>query len=263
MDPYLEEHWGDFHTTLCVYARNQLQRVLPPDLIARVEERLVVADPEDMVGWIRPDAHIREQGAPRVGRMAKASNLAAVAEPIVIEIDVEPETQRLIEIRKADASGAVITAIELLSPTNKRPGSKARKDYQIKQESCLSAGIHLVEIDLIRGGDWAVSLPRGLVRKEHMTPYRVVVRRAWPGFRAEFYPITLRQRLPTIRVPLRDTDEDAPLELQPLMDQCYEDGRYDRIDYQNELVNPLSNGDAKWADQLLRGAGLRGKRKRR
>ena len=29
MDPYLEQHWGDVHTSLVIYARNQLQKVLP------------------------------------------------------------------------------------------------------------------------------------------------------------------------------------------------------------------------------------------
>ncbi len=42
MDPYLEQHWGDVHTSLVIYARNQLQKVLPKDLRARVEERVVI-----------------------------------------------------------------------------------------------------------------------------------------------------------------------------------------------------------------------------
>ena len=42
MDPYLEKHWGDVHTRLITYASDHLQKVLPRDLRARVEERLVV-----------------------------------------------------------------------------------------------------------------------------------------------------------------------------------------------------------------------------
>ena len=38
MDPYLERYWGDIHTSLIVYARNQLNAQLPDDLQARVEE---------------------------------------------------------------------------------------------------------------------------------------------------------------------------------------------------------------------------------
>jgi Protein of unknown function (DUF4058) len=44
--------------------------------------------------------------------------------------------------------------------------------------------------------------------------------------------LPLRQCLPAIRVPLRRTDPDAALDLQVLVDQCYERGRYDSaIDY--------------------------------
>ena len=50
MDPYLERHWGDVHTRLITYASDQLQRILPRDLRARVEERVVVAGS----GQVRP-----------------------------------------------------------------------------------------------------------------------------------------------------------------------------------------------------------------
>ena len=50
--------------------------------------------------------------------------------------------------------------------------------------------------------------------------------------RCEFYVLPLRERLPAIRVPLRRTDLDAALDLQVLIDQCYERGRYASvIDY--------------------------------
>jgi len=264
VDPYLEEHWGDLHTSLSVYARNQLQKVLPPDLVARVEERLVVADPEDLIESIRPDLHVREEPySKRKLQPVRSSSSLAVVEPVVIELYNEPETQRFIEIRKKDSPGNIVTTIELLSPTNKRPGSKAFRDYRLKQESCLGADINLVEIDLIRAGGWVISVPLRFVRKEQFTPYRVVVRRAWPRFRAELYPIAFQQKLPTIKIPLRETDDDVPLDLQPLIEQCYEDGRYDSIDYDKEPETPLEPADAKWAAQLLRKAALRGGRKRK
>src|SRR5256885_6518067 len=42
MDPYLEARWGDVHQSLITYARDALQPNLPPDLRARVEERVFV-----------------------------------------------------------------------------------------------------------------------------------------------------------------------------------------------------------------------------
>ena len=46
-----------------------------------------------------------------------------------------------------------------------------------------------------------------------------------PG-RHEVYRISLRERLPAFRVPLRETGPDVPLDLQPLADRCYRTGRY-------------------------------------
>jgi hypothetical protein len=42
MDPYLEAYWGDVHASLIIYAREQLQKKLPGELRARVEERVFV-----------------------------------------------------------------------------------------------------------------------------------------------------------------------------------------------------------------------------
>lgn len=58
--------------------------------------------------------------------------------------------------------------------------------------------------------------------------------------------------MPTIRVPLRERDEDVLLELQPLVDQCYRNGRYDTLDYSQATDPPLGPEDAAWAAALLR-----------
>jgi hypothetical protein len=68
----------------------------------------------------------------------------------------------------------------------------------------------------------------------------------------------LREPLPPIRVPLRETDADVTLDLQSLIDQCYRNGRYDRIDYRADLIPPVDPEDAAWVDDLLRGRSLRG-----
>ena len=95
------------------------------------------------------------------------------------------------------------------------------------------------------------------------TPYRVVVHRGWRRLEAEYYAIALPDPLPTIKVPLRPTDSDVPLDLQALLDQCYENGGYDDIDYAIAPDPPLPAAAARWAAQLLRRAGRRRSRKRR
>jgi hypothetical protein len=47
MDPYLEQHWGDVHQSLIIYAGDHLQKLLPKDLRARVEERVFVESAQD------------------------------------------------------------------------------------------------------------------------------------------------------------------------------------------------------------------------
>lgn len=50
---------------------------------------------------------------------------------------------------------------------------------------------------------------------------------------------------------------DVPLDLQALIDQCYQNGRYDDLDYQAQPIPPLEAPDAEWTEELLRSKGLR------
>jgi hypothetical protein len=257
MDPYLERHWGDIHTSLVTYARDQLQKVLPRDLRARVEERLVVTH------WDQPrslfaDVRVIETER-RSRRPARSAGGVAVAQPLVIELADESETQRFVEIREVSSDSRLVTVLEVLSPSNKRSGD-GQEQYSRKQEELRHAGVNLVEIDLLRGGDWVVAVPIDAIEPNLRTEYRVVVRRGWRRLQAEYYPIALSDRLPAIKVPLRPTDSDVPLDLQALLGQCYENGGYDDIDYTKRLEPPLRSAAARWTAQLLRRAGRRRKR---
>ncbi len=74
----------------------------------------------------------------------------------------------------------------------------------------------------------------------------------------EMMAFPLRDRLPTIRIPLRRTDPDATLDLQPLIDAAYRNGGYARtIDYRRDPIPPLDAETATWANELLTKAGRR------
>src|SRR5262249_45424787 len=60
MDPYLEQFWPDLHARLMLYACDQLEEQLPGNLIARVEERVVLETEEDPHG-VYPDIKITER----------------------------------------------------------------------------------------------------------------------------------------------------------------------------------------------------------
>ncbi len=81
------------------------------------------------------------------------------------------------------------------------------------------------------------------------------IRRGWKRHVAEFYPLHLAEPLPILPIPLRKTDADATLNLQALIDQCYENGGYDTIDYNQPPVPPLDPEAAAWAEKWLRAKG--------
>ena len=57
--------------------------------------------------------------------------------------------------------------------------------------------------------------------------------------------------MPQVRIPLRQADADVPLDLQTIVDQAYQNGRYDDIDYKERLDPPLDGDDVNWVEQLL------------
>lgn len=254
MDPYLELHWRDVHQRLITYTSDQLQTKLPGDLIARMEEQVYVEphDAEVEGRIIYPDVRVREHAGRDHGNGGIAVAVEVVAEPLVIYVP-EPTTETYIEIREAGARQRLITVIEVLSPSNKST-PKGRKKYREKQDELEAGDVSLVEIDLLRRGRWMMAVPRKRIPATRRAEYGACVRRGWNPWRLEFYPLPLRERLPSIGIPLRERDQDVPLNLQSLVDQCYVNGRYDSIDYKANLEPPFEKVDAAWVDDLLKSA---------
>jgi hypothetical protein len=253
LNPFFQLDWDDIHHKLLTYIADALSEELPPDLMVRAEERVQVAD---IKKEYRPDVAVVEswqRGFPPVWMPEDAAApTVIVTEPMVYY--VEPEKERWLEIR--DPRGRVITVIEVLSPTNKSDGGA--RVYRQKQSDLLVSGTNLVEIDFIRGGQHVLAIPlERLERQSSVTQWICVARHqgGYPG-RREVYPCPLRQPLPTIRVPLRAGDPDAPLALQPLIDECYRLGRYWLSDYRPPLDPPLAADDATWVKDRLKAAGL-------
>lgn len=256
MDPYLEQFWGDIHARLVIYACDQLQGLLPPDLRARVEERVFVDFPSVGERDVYPDVRVVERGRGARTR-AGASAAVVMARPLILQLTDEPVTETFIEIIDIGSGRQVVTVIEVLSPANKRPGD-GQDQYLKKQRELLGGKVSLVEIDLLRAGKSVLSVEPRRIPVAYRTPYRFVVRRGWRRSEAEFYAVPLRESLPTIEVPLRETDADVRLDMQALLEQCYQNGGYaEDIDYEIEPDPPLTSDDAAWADALLRENGVR------
>ena len=254
MDPYLEQFWRDIHASLIIYARDQLQTMLPGDLRARVEERVFVEVGEESRP-VYPDVRVVERG--RGSGTALADPGVAVAEPIVLHLDPEPFTDTYIEIIDVATGKRVVTAIEVLSLANKLPG-EGQELYLRKQRELLAGRVSLVEIDLLRAGERVIAVPHQHIPASHRSTYEVCVHRGWQPRTFEVYAVPLRHRLPNVKIPLRETDADVTLDLQSLIVQCYRNGGYDEdVDYRADPDPPLDAADAAWAGELLRRQGRR------
>ena len=232
MDPYLERHWRDVHGSLVFLAKKALQAQLGEGLIARSEERLIVEEAGEYARSIYPDVRVVEHGLRGPLAMPGYSGIA-VAEPLVLQVESEPLIERFVEILDTSAGGRVVTVIEFISPTNKRPG-EGQRQYQKKQQECVTAGVNLAEIDLTRQGDRKLLVSRGQVPPAARATYQACIYRAWIKGRSglmgqyELYGLPLQSRLPAIRIPLREQDADVALDLQSLVDGAYEAGGYGR-----------------------------------
>ena len=250
MDPFLESRWSDVHSTLIACAREAINRLLPPGLVARTEMRTVIATDDDDQRDISPDVSVIERESVAAPPTALATTVA-IADQVCVQLPQREQKQRYLEIRDAGTGGAVVTVIEFISPTNKRSGSGLRK-YRQKQQECRDGHVNLVEIDLTRRGKRSLIMPIILLMPQSRTTYQAWVSRATEPENGWAYCLPLSKRLAAIPIPLRPSDSDVLLDLQPLVDHVYESGRYSvDIDYTETLEPPFSTSDAEWVASIL------------
>jgi len=158
-----------------------------------------------------------------------------------------PTRYHRLEIRTV-GDDVLVTAIELLSPVNKRPGADAADAYDRKRREIFRSDVHLLEIDLLRGGRRPA-----FIEPLPDYPYFIFLSRAQRRPAIEIWPIALREALPIVPIPLRYPDDDIPLDLNATLTQIYRSARYDyRIDYHQSPPAPeLSSAEAAWVDELL------------
>jgi hypothetical protein len=255
MNPFMESSWPDVRLSLIGYVRDLLGVALPDDLTAKAELRVDVVGGE--ASNYRLDVTISEdkwkQGLPPVWSPDKGTSPATVTEPVLLN-DLDAP-QRWVEIWSDQ--GELITVIEILSPSNK---TSQRDEYRAKRADFLQAGVNVVEIDLLRQGTRTVNVFVSAYEERfaHVGEHYVtcVTRPSVPG-RREVYVTPLREKLPTIRIPLRRSDLDIPLDIQSLVNRTYTTGRYWKLPYDPaRLTPPLAGADLDWMNALLKQAGL-------
>lgn len=254
MDPYLEAPslWPDVHHRLITVLCDQIQAQLDPRYTAVITPYVAFESLE--IAPVRlaavPDIGVLEHDAPT----ASGATVAIAPAPLITTAVMEvPTRYARLEVRTV-GDETLITAIELLSPANKRPGADGADAYERKRQELFRSEAHLLEIDLLRGGkrpQVAGQLPD--------YPYFVLLSRAERRPRIEVWPLTLRDPIPGVAVPLRRPDPDVALDLTAALRQIYRNARYERrIDYQAAPPPPaFAPEDAAWLDAHLRERGLR------
>ena len=102
-----------------------------------------------------------------------------------------------------------------------------------------------------------MAAPLGEIPGFKPTPYLICVYRDTRPDQFEIYRVPLAEPLPNIPIPLRPDEQDVALQVQPLLDACYRDGRYHRTNYQLDPTPKFSDEDARWIDVRLREQGRR------
>lgn len=254
MDPYLErrEIWADFHDRLVALICAALQPHLRPRYVALTQDRIYVVESER---GVRPDVSVVRTSASKSSPQARRGVLE-LDTPVVFDLVREEIREPLIHIVETAAGNRLVTALEVLSPSNK--GSlDGRSAYLQKTEELWDGGASLVEIDLWPGGDPIVRVPRE--RLESLRPWRyvVAVSRYEPP-KQEVYRTTLDQRLPRVGVPLAKGDSDVPLDLQAVFARCWEEGPYpELLRYDGPPPGGMTAEEARWVEGTLRTAGIR------
>lgn len=256
MDPYLEgAAWGTLHFQFIA----QMARLLVPQLVPKyaveTSERFVSVMPEDQsteIQLVPPELSVVFPDI-SVAHNSTGSNTGSGVDIVPAPIEmmtIMPEAvpQFTLEIRDSE-DRQLVTAIEFLSPTNKR--GEGRTEYLNRRRKIMTGGVNLMEIDLLRGGKrvpMAGTLPSAA--------YFVFLTRARNQPMTGVWPIGLGQPLPVVPVPLLEGDPDAALDLQRAFRQVYDEcGLAVLTKYRNSPSVPLSEEQQTWATNCLKAAG--------
>jgi hypothetical protein len=246
MDPYLEDPrlWPDVHARLITTIAETLLAAIRPAYFVQVEERVYLGEWTDPgVAVYVPDLQITPTERFSTGRGGGAT---VIDDPILIAHEPVEVHESYLEVKDA-RSREVITVIEVLSPSNKTPGSLSRKLYLEKRDAILATPTQFVEIDLLRGGQ---RTPVGgpMPRCDYLAS--ASVRSDKP--RTKVWPMKLNDRLKTIGIPLKEGDPDAALDLQAVLNTVYDRAGYELVvDYKQPCDPPLTPEQAAWAEVMV------------
>lgn len=244
MNPYLEQAdaWHDFHESFMPVVRDLLTAQLDPRYIVKIDEHIFIHDPGQLGRSLlgRGDVTVARRHEEPAAAVAVES-IPAPVQALLPAMDLERVSFLQILDRR---HRQLVTTIELLSPANKQPGPH-REQYLLKREEIIGSTSHLVEIDLLRGGQ---SMP---IEDAEPSDYRIMVSRYEKRPQVDLWPLELADPLPIIPIPVKSPDADARLDLQQVLDQIYDAARYGTYLYDNPPDPPLEPAQRQWARQFV------------
>jgi hypothetical protein len=248
MDPYLEAPagWQEFHSRFINTISDFLVPQLRPRYAVHIERYAYLTALDAEAPHLRPDVSVA-QTSPEAPRTEGAvATLTEIATAILVPLpDIEEVRHYFLEIRELTTQ-RVVTVIEMLSPFNKRIGD-GRTEYLKRRNAILNSDAHLIELDLLREGE---RVPMG--KPLPPADYYAIVSRSYRRPMAEVYAWTIRQKMPTIPVPLLWGEPDVPLDLQGVLTTVYDRAGYDyRLPYDRDPEPPLRAEDAAWAREII------------
>ncbi|MCO6490007.1 MAG: DUF4058 family protein [Phaeodactylibacter sp.] len=250
MDPYLEGRlWPDVHNGLAFVIKEQLVPLVSPGYVVRTDTYIVKdTSPEEDAGIMYPDVDILrrknnwqepEEAYHALSALPPTPPTVSIPSVHFIEVRIP-----VVEIR-GQKDNRLVTAIEILSPVNKRKPGLA--PYRKKRLRLYESGVHLLEIDLIRRGERPFAYPNA--PKAH---YWATLVRAGSD-RTDIWAFNVQDPLPAVPVPLQPPDQDRVLQLGQSMRLLYERSRYDlSVDYlENPPRPPFKDEELAWMRELI------------
>lgn len=248
VDPYIESsgRWGDFHGSLAAAMRAALNDRLPSRYFAEIDLYVLIEDRGPQRKQVEPDVYVADSDEKEPAKRSPAGSVIAAPATVVLPA-VARRRRKRVQIVDQEAN-RVVTAIEVLSPSNKAAGDD-RQAYLRKRSEYVTNGVSLVEMDFLRAG-------RRLPLRERPTDdgeFYVLVCRSWEYPRAGLWAFGLRSPYPDVPIPLAPDVPDVVLPLQTCADRAYDEGRYDRLPYDRPLTPRPRKQDAAWLAGIIAG----------
>ena len=246
MNPYLEQPrvWQDVHNGLIARLRDSLGPQLPPQYRIAIDERFEIdvafpvddTAPRNIVPDLSLTTGLANAGGVLLNEPSEPAGCVLVATPAPVRITY-------LEVRQAPTD-RVVTVVEVLSPTNKTPGS-GRTDYLSKREDILASDVNLVEIDLLRGG-----APMPLITPIPYCHYRILVSMGWRRPKSYLFPFMVHEPIPKFPLPLRQGDPAPEADLGPLLATMHQTARYNlAVNYDYPPPGPALDAETlKWVE---------------